>query len=274
MSSLNSPKILSKEDANTRVVEFSPQEFPQRMSQAAVEFVRFQNTLENPDFKIDRVVSITTGIHDLEKVSLSERVEIEALERLKQLQEEAYQQGYDLGRDEGQESAYFETKEMLTQRLSKIDEMIVSLESLKTNLCRQNEAALVTLTYQIASKIVMDEIKQRPELILPVILQASTEAQNEENITIQMSSVDLEFIESVRDRLGQEFAFLKKSKLEAHSNIQPGGCVVVTNFGQVDATVGKRLDRVWAAVQQKLPKTNDVVTADRNDGKPDSDGSS
>lgn len=274
MSSLNAPKILSKDDANTRVVEFSPQEFPQRMSQAAVEFVRFQNTLENPEFKIDRVVSITTGIHDLEKVSLSERVEIEALERLKQLQEEAYQQGYDLGRDEGQESAYIETKEMLTQRLSKIDEMIVSLESLKTNLCRQNEASLVALTYQIAAKIAMSEIQQKPEMILPVILQAATEAQNEENIIVQMSSSDLEFVESIKERLGQEFSFLKKSKLEGHANIQSGGCIVVTNFGQVDATVEKRLDRVWSAVQQKLPKTSDIVTAERSGESTDDDGSS
>jgi len=272
---MNTPKILSKDDANTRVVEFSPQEFPQRMSQAAVEFVRFQNNLENPDFKIDRVVSITTGIHDLEKVSLSERVEIEALERLKSLQEEAYQQGYDLGRDEGQESAYVETKELFVQRLGKIDEMIVSLENLKTNLCRQNEASLVTLAYQIASKIVMEEVKERREVILPVILQASTEAQNEESIVIQMSASDLEFIESIRERLGQEFSFLKKSKLEAHPGIQSGGCIVVTNFGQVDATVEKRLDRIWLAIQQKLPKTSDVVTVDEKpDGNSGDKGSS
>jgi XTP/dITP diphosphohydrolase len=32
---------------------------------------------ENPDFRIDRVVSITAGIDELEKMSLSERVESE-----------------------------------------------------------------------------------------------------------------------------------------------------------------------------------------------------
>lgn len=259
MASAIIQKILSKEDAETRVVDYTPREFPNRMSEAAVEFVRYQSTQENPDFKIDRIVSMTTGIAELEKVSLSERVEVEALERLKSMQEEAYRQGYDLGRDEGQESAYQEKSDELAQRLHRLDGIMSSLENLKSELVKQNEASIVTLIYQIANKIAMAEIKQNPELVLPVLQQAAVGSQDEEQIVIRISQTDLEFIENTKARLGQEFEFVKRAKLEANEDVRQGGCVIVTNFGQVDATIEKRLEKVWASVETKLPKRMDVL---------------
>lgn len=259
MAGMNLQKILSKVEADTRVVEYTPREFPNRTSEVAVEFVKYQAGLENPDFKIDRVVSLTTGIAELEKVSMAERVEVEALERLKQLQEEAYRQGYDLGRDEGQESAYREKRDELSGSLKQIDRAMRVLEVLKTELVKQNEASLVTLVFQIASKIAMAEISEKPELILPVILEAAAGAQDEENIVIKLSHADLDFLENSKERIGQEFEFVKRAKLEGSDDIKSGGCVIVTNFGQVDATVEKRLEKVWASVQQKLPKTSDVI---------------
>jgi flagellar assembly protein FliH len=259
MSGMNLQKILSKLEADTRVVEYTPREFPHRTSEVAIEFVKYQAGLENPNFKIDRVVSLTTGIAELEKTSLAERVEVEALERLKQLQEEAYRQGYDLGRDEGQESAYREKSDELSENLKKIDRAMRVLERLKVELVKQNEASLVTLVYQIASKIALAEIKEKPELILPIILEAASGAQDEENIVIKLSHADLDFLENTKERLGQEFEFAKRAKLEGTDEIEPGGCVIVTNFGQVDATIEKRLEKVWASIQQKLPKTSDVI---------------
>jgi flagellar assembly protein FliH len=259
MSAMNQQKILSKLEADTRVVEYTPREFPHRTSAVAVEFVKYQAGLDNPDFKIDRVVSMTTGIAELEKVSMAERVQIEALERLKQLQEEAYRQGYDLGRDEGQESAYREKNDELSSSLKKIDRAMQAIENLKTELVKQNEASLVTLVYQIASKIAMSELKERPEMILPIILEAAAGAQDEENVVIKLSHADLDFLENAKERLGQDFEFVKRAKLEGSDEIHSGGCIIVTNFGQVDATIEKRLEKVWVSVQQKLPKTSDVI---------------
>lgn len=254
--------ILSKEDAEKRVVAYTPREFPYTIGPAAVDFVRYQTNEENPSFKIDNVVAATTGIAELEKTALSERVEAEALERLKLMQEEAYRHGYDLGRDEGQETAYLEKSDELSDRLRKMDKIIEGLEQLKMELVRSNEASLVLLIYQIANKLAMTEIADKRELILSVLRAAAQDAQDEESLTIRLAKSDLEFIESNKVRLGQEFEFMKKAKLETADEIREGGCVVVTNFGQVDATIEKRLEKVWTTLAEKLPKTTDVVSTE------------
>lgn len=256
---VNMPKILSKEDAENRVMEYAPREFPARYSEAAVEFVKFQSELENPEFKIDRVVSITTGIAEMEKVTLSERVEAEALERLKGLQEEAYKQGYDLGRDEGQEVAYREKIEDLSARLSNIDNVVGTLEDLKFEMIKQNEISFVNLIYQIASKIAMAEIQKKPELVLSVLQQAVAGSIDEEQVTIRLAQSDLDFIEQSKKNLGQDFQFIKRAKLEASADIEPGGCLILTNFGQVDATLKKRFEKVWSEIEQKIPAPSEAI---------------
>lgn len=256
---INMPKILSKEDAENRVMEYAPREFPARYSEAAVEFVKFQSELENPEFKIDRVVSITTGIAEMEKVTLSERVEAEALERLKGMQEEAYKQGYDLGRDEGQEVAYREKIEDLSARLSNVDAVVGTLEDLKFEMIKQNEISFVKLIYQIASKIAMAEIQQKPELVLSVLQQAVAGSIDEEQITIRLAQSDLDFIEQTKSNLTQDFQFIKRAKLEASAEIEPGGCLILTNFGQVDATLKKRFEKVWSEIEEKIPEPSIAI---------------
>jgi flagellar assembly protein FliH len=252
-------RVLQKSEADSLAVQYSPREFPASPNESAIEFVRMRTEHENPDFRLDRVVSVTSGIEELERVSLSERVESEALERLKQMQEEAYNQGYDLGRDEGQESAYRELSGAISERIEKIDQTVANLEAMQTDLVRRNEASLISLVYQLAKKIAMTEIQEKPELILEVLRQAAMDAQDEQSLIVRLSSQDLQFLESMKERLSKDFEFMKRAKLEESADIQPGGCVIVTNYGQVDASIEKRLDKVWATLSEVRPKAEDVM---------------
>ena len=253
--------VLDKDEAEQRAVVYSPREFPFHAGKSAREFVKFQSDQENPDFQIDRVVSQASGIAELERQSLSERVEVEALHRLKALQEEAYAQGYDLGRDEGRESAYAERIKDLDERLASLDLCVARLESIKENLVRSHEAQLVKLSFEVARRLMMEEIDQNPERVLPVILAAASEASLEESLTIRLSERDYSFVEECKDRVGKElpkeFEFLKKAKLESSRDVLSGGCIVETNFGQVDASVQVRVERMWNALKDRLPKTSD-----------------
>ncbi len=253
-----SKSILTKDEAETRALEYKPRDFPFRPSAAAVEFVRIQTEQENPEFQVDHVVSVTSGIAELEKHSLSERVETEALEKLKTLQEEAYRQGYDLGRDEGQESAYREKNEELAEKLSKLDRIIHGLETLKADLVKQNEGSLVTLSFEMAKRMALAEISMNRETILRVLEQAAQSAQDEESMTIRMAESDFAFIEESKARLGKEFEFIRKARLESAAGMQPGGCVIMTNYGQVDATIEMRLGKLWSSISEILPKRSDV----------------
>lgn len=255
--------VLSEDEAKKIAIAYAPRKFPQTVTPAASSFVAFQSNQEasgkNPSFRIDRIVAEQTGIADLERVSMEERVEREALGRLKDIQEQAYQQAYQMGLEEGREKAYQETSEAFVERMAHMDQLISSMENLKPELVSYNEAHIVRLAYTMAKKIAMTEIAENTELILNTVRQAIESAQSDENITVRLAPSDLEFIEHMKEKLGKDFDKLKKARLEASESITPGGCVVETNYGDVDATVEQRVEKLWSSLASKLPKVSDIA---------------
>ena len=251
--------VLEKEDADKVVVAYMPRKFPLVISPMAREFVAHQKEHGDAKFRIDRLNAQHTGVAELERESIEQQVERLALEKVKQIQEEAYQEAYQLGLAEGRERAFNEDKAQLQERIEGLDKLMTSVGNLKTELISANEAHFMKLLFFMASRVAMDEIRSRPETILSVLRQATEGAQSEEKVTARVSKADFDFIQNSKEKLGKELEFVKRIKLEESDAIRPGGCIVETNFGSVDASIEKRVAKLWEAVTEKLPKVTDTV---------------
>jgi flagellar assembly protein FliH len=252
--------ILEKEEAESVVVSYTPRKFPFTVSKSAKEFHTHQETVaDRAKFHIDPLVAEQTGVAQLERLSIERQVEKLALEKVKELQEEAYREAYQLGLDQGRESAFAEFRDELETRMEYLTTLLKTLESLKTELVTQNEAHFMKMLYHIASRVAMTEIQNRPDTILKVLSQVVEGAQSDERIVARVNKSDLEFITATMAKVGKDMEFLKRLKLEDSEEIRAGGCIIETNFGSVDATVEQRIQRIWDAISEKLPKVNDVV---------------
>lgn len=256
--------VIRKEDAEKVAISFTPSRFPKVVSQAAQEFHAFNTKTDEagrPSFRIDRLVAEQTGVAELERLSIEEKVEREALLRLKEFQEAAYREAYQLGLDEGRERALQERSAELTEKIEHLDELLRSLETLKADLVACNETQIVRLVFYMVKRLIYRELNLAPEIVLDAVREALLSAQSDENVTVRLSPSDLQFIESVKDKFGKEFEALKRAKLDSGDEIMSGGCIVETNFGDVNATLEQRLERLWASVEEKLPKVKAVMSA-------------
>lgn len=251
--------VLDKEDAEKIVVSYTPRKFPQVISPVAKEFVSHQTTKMKSNFRIDPLNAVYTGVAELERISIEQQVEQLALEKLKQIQEDGYQEAYQLGLDEGRERAFSEHKADLQEKLLHFDEILAKITTLKTELASANEAHLMKLLFFMASRVAMDEIRSRPETIVSAMRQAVESAQSEEKITARVSKSDFAFIQGATEKLGKELEFTRRLKLEESDVIAPGGCIIETNYGSVDATVERRVEKLWEAISEKIPKVEDTV---------------
>jgi flagellar assembly protein FliH len=250
--------VLDKVDAEKIAVAYSPRRFPATISNVAHDFVAF-NSGNSSSFRIDRLVAEQTGVAELERLSIEEKVEREALLRLKDLQEQAYQQAYQLGLDQGREKAFLDQQTELNEKLLHLEELLNSIDRLKGDLIACNETQIVRLIFYMSKRLVLQEIEVKPELILEVVRQAVMGAQSDEKVTVRVSPSDFTFIESIKEKLGKDFDAVKRAKLDSSEDIMPGGCVVETNYGDVDATIDQRLDKLWSSISEKLPKVKNVV---------------
>lgn len=254
-----SKSIFSKNEADKLAVSYSPRKFPTVVAPTALEFVSRQSQNSLSGFKIDKIVAEKTGIARMERLSIEEKVEQEALARLKDLEEQAYREAYRLGLEEGRQKAFAESRDELQEKMQSLKSVIAAIESLKVDLVGFNEAHIMRLIYYMAKRLMMDEISTRPEAVLSVVQQAAAAAQSDETITVRVAEEDFAFIEGAREELGTEFAVLGRARIESSPEIKPGGCIVQTNYGDVDATVERRLEKLWESIEEKMPQVKPVV---------------
>lgn len=265
--------VFEKEEAERIAIAYLPRKFPAVISQPAHDFVAFNaQAIESgtSSFRVDPLVARQTGIAELERLSIAEKVEREALARLKDFQELAYREAYQLGLDEGRERSFNEHSAQFLEKFQHLDELLQSIERLKADLIACNETQIVRMVYYMAKRLLYDEISARPEVVIEVVRQALMGAQSDENVTVRVSQSDFAFIDGMKEKLDKEFDDVKRLKFEGSDDVTSGGCVVETNFGDVNATLEQRLERLWTQLADKLPKTNDVMSAQPGDNETES----
>jgi len=259
-----SKAVLTKIEADNIAVAYSPRKFPATISPTASDFVAYQKAQSaagaSTGFRIDKIVAQQTGIAELERISIEEQVEQEALTRLKEMQEQTYQQAYQLGLSEGRDKAYTEARSELEAKLGHLSTVLSSIENLKNDLVTFNETHIMNLIFHMAKKIAMGEIAENRELILNVVRQAVLDAQSDENVTVRISAEDYAFIEQIKENLGKDLEAVKRAKFEVSDQITDGGCIIETNYGDVDATVEQRVEKLWESLAGKLPKVKNQIS--------------
>ena len=112
---------------------------------------------------------------------------------------------------------------------------------------------------RIAEKIAFDHIQSKPEIVLSVIKKSIEIAQADEDVNVLVSPEQIEFLENMKHQTGRENEFLKTVKLQASDTVQPGGCIVETNYGIIDARVEERISKLWEEIRQATPKVKSSV---------------
>lgn len=249
--------IVRAGDAQQIILNYEAKEIAQVVASTAVDFVEADRGFSS-DFKVSDIVAQQTGIRQMQKNSMELQIEEQALVRIKEVQEQAYKEAYELGKIEGNERAFEEMKVNLQQQIESLGQLLGSLEKMKTNILQQNEASLIKLVFEIAKRIVLSEVENKEDVVLQLLKQIVPSLQTDEQMTVNVSPRDFAIIEKSKGKLGRDFEFLERLKLSASETMTPGGCVIETNYGNIDATIEQRLLKVWETLDSKVPRQHKV----------------
>lgn len=249
--------IVRAGDAQHTILNYEAREIAQVVSSTAMDFVAAEK-LQSTDFKVSDIVAQQTGIRQLQKNSMEQQIDDQALERIKEVQEQAYKEAYELGKIEGSERAFEEMRQNLQQQIESLGQLLSSMEKMKNNLLQQNEGSLVRLVYEIAKRVVLSEIENKDDTVLKILKQIVPSMQTDEQMVVNVSPRDFAMIEKSKGKLGRDFEFLERLKLGAAETIADGGCVIETNYGTIDATIEQRLEKAWETLDSKVPRQHKV----------------
>jgi flagellar assembly protein FliH len=245
------------EQAEVTVLNYTPKQFNFGTPESALEYLKEKD--QGSDFVMSDILRTTTGVEEIERLSEEQKIEEKVLEKISFLQEDSYKQAYDLGFAEGTKKAIEDKSQELANKSADIDALLLSLNQIKAEMAYQNEAHMIKMIYEIASRLAFDHVTEHQEIVLKLIKKSIDEAQDEENVNVLVSNEQLEFLEKIKQSEKRENEFLKKVKFVGSETVSVGSCVVETNYGVIDARIEERVTRLWNELKQAAPKVKSPI---------------
>ena len=174
--------------------------------------------------------------------TVTEAPPVPTAEELEEIRKAAYEEGMELGKKEGfefgQREGLEKAKNDIESRLEQFDQIISLLDEPLKQLDEEVESSLVQLTISIVRQLVRREIKTDPTQIVGVVREAlSVLPINSRNVRLVLHPDDAELVREVYDLSSSEIGW----KIEEDPTFSRGGCRVLSDVSQVDATVESRL---------------------------------
>ena len=182
------------------------------------------------------------GVKELLKDAL-DKAKRQALDIKARAKKEGHDAGYAEGFKQGEEAAREEFKPFLAT----VEELIADLTGFRKNMYDKVEREMVEMVVALAKKVIHFEFSTRDDAVQEMIRLAVQSVLDRESMVIKINPADKGYAESFRPELHHLFSEIKNITFEAHSGVERGGCVVVTNFGVIDAQIdklGEQIDRI------------------------------
>lgn len=134
--------------------------------------------------------------------------------------------------------------------LVQFNERILDLEAHLRNAYQETQHSILKLALQAAKKIVGRELELHPDAIVDIVMQALAPVKQSHRITIFVNKVDKDILEENKPKIKELFEQLQFLGVQERPDIAPGGCIIETESGIINASV----DNQWKALEAAFQK--------------------
>jgi flagellar assembly protein FliH len=180
--------------------------------------------------------------------------EVERLKNSAQTEAESLKQQALLdGIQQGLAEAKLQMAEQVKQAAEHCNAIIEAANRETQQMVLGADNQIIELVLAIARKIIMDEMEERPDVILGVVREALERVKDQDRINIHVSLDDYEQILQARNVLQGIVGLEKVVTVTADTVLSRGGCLIETSFGTVEAGLDSQLESIRKALKEMLP---------------------
>jgi flagellar assembly protein FliH len=180
----------------------------------------------------------------LEAVIVPDRPAPGSAPTLDAMREQAFEEGFAAGVAQAQSQ--------LDGPASALAAAAEQLQALRTDAAASVEADAVDLALRIAEQAVGAAIAADPELVVEAVRGALRRLVERDRVLILVNPDDLELVRDHVGRLVGELGGIEHCEVQAERRVRPGGAIVRTSEGEVDATLETKLARAREVLEHEL----------------------
>lgn len=135
--------------------------------------------------------------------------------------------------------------------LGELHDLIAEFREQRKKLLEDSRDDILKLAVKIAGKILGREVEQSEDALTDIVLRAMRGIGTEKRIEVRVSPDDLKAIRKNRKKLLDEVGPNKEIELREDPTVTPGGCIVESDLGIIDARLETQLRVLERALLNK-----------------------
>ncbi|AEJ61211.1 Flagellar assembly protein FliH/Type III secretion system HrpE [Spirochaeta thermophila DSM 6578] len=196
----------------------------------------------------------------------AERIVTEAQKRVEDLvaearkkAEEIEQAAYDKGYAEGREEGFRRGKDEVDRLIDRLHLMISKVIEARQRVLAESEAQIVQLVLLIAQKVVKVLSEHQKNIVINNVVQALRKLKSKTDVIIRVNLEDLEVTSAHLKEIIEKIEHVGNVTVMEDHTVDRGGCIVETDFGQIDARISTQLKQI----EEKILETVPIVERER-----------
>lgn len=177
------------------------------------------------------------------------QIEEEAREKAERLINEAKKGAYAQGREEGFKNG----EEEVNRLIERLHVVLDTANDKRQEIIDYTEKQLIDLVLFIARKIVKVISETEKKVVVENVKEALKKVKGETEITIKINTRDADLTTAHKKAFISRVEGLKGIRIEEDSRIAPGGCVIVTSYGDIDARIQNQLGIIEEKIRELVP---------------------
>lgn len=167
---------------------------------------------------------------------------------------QAEKRAFEAGYQQGHAAARAATDRELSTLIKNLQRALGEINRRQAELYRRVEEESVRLALAVARKIVFQELKIDPEIVVKVMRKAIEAVDDAHRLAVHMHPEDAALVRSLEEEGTLTLsAGGEKIRIEANDGISRGGCRIYSGAAELDATVESRLQVIESAFNALLP---------------------
>jgi flagellar biosynthesis/type III secretory pathway protein FliH len=150
-----------------------------------------------------------------------------------------------------------EAKQLMARADEKINTftaLVNQIDKQKNSIYLSAEKEILELSLLLARKVIGTDATKNPEIILETIRKSLPILVEKSNLILKVSPDQEDFVRTHLEEIMMMDNELKKIKIETDRRITPGGCILETDSGRVDARLEKQLDTLIDSIKKEIPQ--------------------
>lgn len=136
-------------------------------------------------------------------------------------------------------------KEGFQEGLVSLNKHLLALDHELKAIRTDVQKKILPLALKAARKIIGEELKLHPDRIVDIVLTSLKPVTQHRKVIIYVNKADLQMIEENRPRIKKIFEHLENLSIQERGDIEPGGCMIETEAGIINA----QLENQWRALE-------------------------